>query len=225
MLLKLDLKKAFDHIEWSFVRQALHYFNFPSELIKLIRSCITTTSISILVNGTPTPFFNPSRGIRQGDPLSHIYSSYAWNYSPVILTGLLTIHSGNQYNSQEMARPYAISHLLFADDIILTATVSAKSFHAIIDFLNDFNNASSQKINFDKSKIFFSKNCTQSDKNFVLSSFNMREGTIFGKYLVFPIFTKRRSKQDFQFLIGNFKSRLAGWKTSFLTMAGRTQFN
>lgn len=50
----------------------------------------------------------------------------------------------------------------------------------------------------------------------------MPEGTSFGKYLEFPIFLSRQRKTDFQFLLDNFKTRLAGWKISFLTMAGRT---
>lgn len=68
-MLKLDLDKAFDRLEWSFIDSSLLHMNFPQPLIKLIMDCGTTSSISILVNGTPTPFFQPSRGIRQEDPL------------------------------------------------------------------------------------------------------------------------------------------------------------
>lgn len=70
MMLRLDLKKAFDRLEWSFISYSLQKLNFPTPIINLIMSCVTTLSISILVNGTPTRFFQPSRGIRQGDPLS-----------------------------------------------------------------------------------------------------------------------------------------------------------
>lgn len=69
MMLKLDLDKAFDRLEWSFIDSSLLHMNFPQPLIKLIMDCGTTSSISILVNGTHTPFFQPSRGIRQEDPL------------------------------------------------------------------------------------------------------------------------------------------------------------
>lgn len=69
MILKIDLEKVFDRIKWSFIKQALHFFNIPNNMIKLIMSCISTSSIYILINGGRTNFFRPSRGIRQGDPL------------------------------------------------------------------------------------------------------------------------------------------------------------
>ena len=50
----------------------------------------------------------------------------------------------------------------------------------------------------------------------------MVEGKSFGKYLGFPIFNAKPTKQDFQFIIDNFKNRLAGWKTNHLSLAGRT---
>lgn len=69
MMLKLDLKKAFDRLEWSFIRKLLHNLGFPTFLITLSMNCISSASISIMVHGKPTTFFEPSRGIRQGDPL------------------------------------------------------------------------------------------------------------------------------------------------------------
>lgn len=71
ILLKLDLEKVFDRIEWSFVRQALQYFNFPLTIIKLIMSCVTTTFLSILIKHT---FFQ-----------SHMRSSTGRSIIPVSL--------------------------------------------------------------------------------------------------------------------------------------------
>ena len=70
MAIKRDLEKAYDHLEWSFIRDTLKLFKFPSHLISLIMSCVSTTSISILFNGGTLDSFQSSRGICQGDPLS-----------------------------------------------------------------------------------------------------------------------------------------------------------
>lgn len=61
-MLKLDLEKAFDHLEWSFEYGIFRFFKFPKNITSLIMSCITTSSISILVNGFHTSFFevNPT---------------------------------------------------------------------------------------------------------------------------------------------------------------------
>lgn len=70
LILKIDIEKAFDHLEWSFVYQTLLFFKFPPKITNLIMSCITTSRIAILVNSTKTDYFSPSRGIRQGGPIS-----------------------------------------------------------------------------------------------------------------------------------------------------------
>lgn len=62
--MKIDMEKAFDRLEGSFIRSILLFYNFPHHLITLIMGCIFSSSYSLLINGTPTPFFNPSRGIR-----------------------------------------------------------------------------------------------------------------------------------------------------------------
>ena len=70
MAIKIDLEKAYDRIEWNFIREMLTLFNFPENLIKLIMNCVTSVSTSLLLNGGSVEPFLPSRGIKQGDPLS-----------------------------------------------------------------------------------------------------------------------------------------------------------
>jgi hypothetical protein len=69
-ILKVDLEKAYDRLEWSFIREVLLFFNFPSRSVDLILECVSSSSISILFNGGQLEVFRPFRGIRQGDPLS-----------------------------------------------------------------------------------------------------------------------------------------------------------
>lgn len=78
MILKINLKKAFYRVEWFFIRETLTLFQFPKNLITLIMSCITSSNVSILVNGDKTTHFYPSKDIRQGDPLSPTSSSFVW---------------------------------------------------------------------------------------------------------------------------------------------------
>lgn len=67
-----------------------------------------------------------------------------------------------------------------------------------------------QKINLVKSKLFFSKNVSVLAKEKVIHELHIQEGHKFGKYLGFPMFMSKSTKQDFQFLLDNFKNRLAG---------------
>ena len=70
MAIKIDLEKAYDGLEWHFIRDVLNLYNLPQDTVKLIMSCISGSSISVLFNDRKLDPFLLSKGIRQGNPLS-----------------------------------------------------------------------------------------------------------------------------------------------------------
>ena len=70
ILCKLDIAKAYDNVDWTFILTVMQKMGFGDKWIRWIKWCISTASFSVLVNGTPTGFFQSSKGLRQGDPLS-----------------------------------------------------------------------------------------------------------------------------------------------------------
>lgn len=71
-ILKLDLSKAYDRVDWSFLVKVLLAFGFFIRCVDLFKHLISSTSFFFLVDGSPSPFFKASRGLRQGDPISPI---------------------------------------------------------------------------------------------------------------------------------------------------------
>jgi hypothetical protein len=71
MAVNMDMEKAFDKMEWDFLLSIMEKLGFHPKWINWIRICITTSSFSVMLNGSPFGLFWPSRGLRQGDPLSY----------------------------------------------------------------------------------------------------------------------------------------------------------
>ncbi|RVW77035.1 Guanine nucleotide exchange factor SPIKE 1 [Vitis vinifera] len=70
VLCKLDLEKAYDHINWDFLMLVMQNMGFGEKWAGWIRWCISTASFSVMINGSPVGFFQSTRGLRQGDPIS-----------------------------------------------------------------------------------------------------------------------------------------------------------
>ena len=67
LALKIDISKAYDRIEWQFLKSIMEKMGFPATWIERVMNCVTTPSFSILVNGKAYGMIHPSREIRQGD--------------------------------------------------------------------------------------------------------------------------------------------------------------
>lgn len=72
MALKIDISKAFDTINWSFLPKNLAAFGFNRKFYNLINIILQSTYLSIGINGKQVGFFNCTNGVRHGDPLSHL---------------------------------------------------------------------------------------------------------------------------------------------------------
>ena len=70
VLCKLDIEKAYNQVNWNFLLSVLEKMNFGQRWVRWIKWCISFSRFSVIVNSTPTGFFQSSRHLRQKDPLS-----------------------------------------------------------------------------------------------------------------------------------------------------------
>ncbi|CAN1246044.1 LINE-1 retrotransposable element ORF2 protein [Linum grandiflorum] len=148
MAVKLDMEKAYDRIEWEYLFSIMRKLGFSSHWIVWIRECIVTTSYSVLVNGIPSSTFNPSRGLRQGDPLSPLLFA-------ICTEGLISLLrdsiSRRQLTGIQLNRHCPIlSHILFADDTFVFLQASHPESTILLQLLNSYERCSGQRVNLAK---------------------------------------------------------------------------
>ena len=156
MALKIDLEKAYDKLEWSFIRDMLIRVNLPKDIIDLIMSCVSTVSTSILFNGEALDPIFPSRGIRQGDPIFPYLFIMCMDYLGQLIEEKC---SGKLWHPVKASQSGpAFSHLFFADDLILFAKSDGVNSAAIRDVLDTFCSISGQTVSEAKPRVYFSPN-------------------------------------------------------------------
>jgi hypothetical protein len=219
MVLKLDMMKAFDRVSWAFLQAVLAKFGFSPHFVTLIANNLTASCFAVLINGSPGDFFNSTRGLKQGDPLSPILFVLVVD---ALSRGLTHLHSVGRLDGFALPRgAMPVTHLCFADDLVIFTKGNRRSLRSLFDFLNRYEAASGQRINKSKSSCYVSRRCP-SDRIRVLAHLTgIPFSSLPFKYLGCWLFHGRRKRVYFQHIVDKIIARLKGWEGKYLSQAGR----
>jgi hypothetical protein len=220
MALKLDMEKAFDSMEWSFLLKILTLLGFHPTWINWIGQCITTSSFSILLDGSPYGNYKPTRGIRQGDPLS----PFLFILGSKILSRLILRNEALGFLQGIKVAPLSppISHILFANDVLIFTRAKVQDATAVLNCLSTYSKWSSQCINLSKSTVFFSRNCSVTAISEINGILNLPLIPVRAQYLGIPLFLSHNKRDAFIDIKDRICSKIIGWKAKLLSQAACT---
>ncbi|KAL9661428.1 hypothetical protein QQ045_026252 [Rhodiola kirilowii] len=148
---KIDLRKAYDTIDWKFLISMLRILQFPCKFIAWMEMCLQSTSYSIMINGEMNDFFEGKRGIRQGDPLSPFLFTIAMECLSRMLQRL---NKADGFYHHPKCHRIKLSYIMFADDLIVFSSGRQSAISDIKRVVSQFLKCSGLAINFQKSHLF-----------------------------------------------------------------------
>lgn len=180
---------------------------FHSKWIQWIMECISTVSYSYLINDSVYEVLKPSRGIRQGDPIS----PYLFILCGEVLSGLCkqAATEGTLQGVRVARGCPRVNHLLFADDTMFFCSVSTTSCQKLAEILLKYEAASGQQINKSKSAITFSRLTPPDIKEEAKKILGITKEGGEGKYLGVPEHFGRRKRDPFTNLVDRIRQRAA----------------
>ncbi|KAK4395689.1 putative mitochondrial protein [Sesamum angolense] len=219
MAIKIDISKAYDRVEWLFLLKLLEGVGLCETFVNWISQCVSSASFSILVNGASFNFFRPTRGIRQENPLSpYLFIIYAEFLSRLLLREEIL---GNLKGIEVCRIAPAISHLFYADNLIIFCRAEVQDAQLIRNCLSKFEEWSSQVINSQKSLVHFSRNVQNTKKEAILDILQMPECNHRAKHLGLPFCKPATRKRAFSELLEKMTNKLSLWKAKNLSRAGK----
>ncbi|KAF5472052.1 hypothetical protein F2P56_008799 [Juglans regia] len=196
MSIKLDMSKAYDRVEWVFLEKILSKMQFAPNFIRLLMMCISTASYKVLINGIPSYLIIPTRGLRQGCPLS----PYLFVLCAEALSSML-----QQAESSHLLRgvrvcnraPW-INHLFFADDSIVFCLSSVALNVHLQNILNLYGAASGQLLNMEKTELLFSRNVDGGVRTAIQELWGVNSIHSHDRYLGLPSFVGKSKLSTFR---------------------------
>ncbi|XP_035830107.1 uncharacterized protein LOC110944890 [Helianthus annuus] len=217
---KVDIQKAYDTVEWSFLEKTLLGFRFHPKIVKWIIACVSSTSFSLAINGSLYGYFKGRRGLRQGDPMSLYLFTLVMEVLSLILQNQVSLSSEFRFHNK--CEKQRIINLCFADDLFLFARRHPRSARVVMGALNQFQNMSGLVPSMAKSMVYFG-NVTEGVKDRIKSIMNIEEGELPVRYLGVPLISTRLHHKDCKRLIECLDARITDWKNKCLSFVGRLQ--
>lgn len=197
---KLTSARLLPELAGNFLSEALKALHFPAQFTTWIMQCVTDPSFSILLNGKPRGFFKSNRGLRQGCPLS-----------PYLLC-IVFLSAGLTPTPFSKGRG-SVSHLLFADYLLIFSYASMEAATHIQNVLQKFEVDSGLMVNSKKSLVIFS-NCEASTRESICASLKFNQQSLSIMYLGLPLLSARLKANDCQDIISKLRKRLSEEQSS-----------
>eukprot|EP00253_Pinus_taeda_P013571 PITA_13571 len=218
MIMQLDIAKAYDKLNWTYIKKILIAFGFDHDWVRWVMALVTSSSFSILVNGSPSETFIPSRGLRQGDPLSPFLFI-------LMMEGLgRSIKHAKEFSKikglQLSDNGQALTHQQFVDDTMLQGIPMVKEALADKQILSDFAMASGMEVNLSKSKIFFFNTNIAIQRN-ISRILGFQREILPSKYLGVPLTAKPLHKSIWEPTINKLQDKIRKLTIRSLNLASR----
>lgn len=178
---------------------------FDSRWIESLMKCVSTVAYSVVFNGHIGENFQPTRGVRQGDPLSPFLFLICGGLSSLMRLAMQRSALGGVKASRSVPQ---VSHLLFTDGSILFGEATKRGACSLKQILIEYENCSRQCVNYDKSTVFFSTNTQEGDKVVISRVLGVRSSNNLERYPGLPNMMGRKKKMSFQTLKDRMKQRI-----------------
>ncbi|XP_062118800.1 uncharacterized protein LOC133832477 [Humulus lupulus] len=216
-LMKIDISKAYDSIDWNFLENLLNALCFPKRFIRWIMVCLRGSSYSLVLNGNIQGRFQGARGLKQGDPISPLLFVIVMDYLTRLL---LKISTEKEFRFHPLCKSLKLVNLCFADDLLLFCKANQDSVRLIQQVFTVFANSSGLTINKTKSRVYIG-GLDAGEKDKLLQEFCLLEGQFPMSYLGVPLRPTKWRASDCDILIEKMRARLKGWSNHHLSYAGR----
>jgi hypothetical protein len=217
--LKLDLRKAYDCVDWDFLRLILISTGCRTQLTNWIIACVTSPTTAALINGEATDFFKNGRSLRQGFPLLPLLFI-------LVMEGLSLLLKSTQEEGKisgiKVSSHFKILHVLFVDDIITLSRADLKEWWDIDKIIGFFCKVYGLMVNQSKSIVFhagLSSNDISPQKNILHYTF-MELSSGF-KYLRYRLKIGSYKVEDWKWLLTKFMKRIEVWCNRWISLGGR----
>ena len=218
MVLKLDMEKAYDRVQWPFLLKVLRRMGFSEKWVSLIENCISPCWFSLLINGCPAGFFKSSRGLRQGDPISLSLFILAADYLSRLLDRLILGRKELMYRTTRYTM--GVSHLAYADDIIIFSQAQRSALLSLTECLEHYMEVSGQKVNVGKSCFYLDKKHFSWARE-VKEVSGFQHGSLPFMYLGVPVFRGPKKTSLFMFIRDKISAWIHSWSHRHLSFGGR----
>ncbi|GAU36575.1 hypothetical protein TSUD_362450 [Trifolium subterraneum] len=219
LALKIDISKAYDKVDWGFLRGVMTKMRFTDVWIRWVMMCVGSVNYSVLMNYDRVGPISPGRGLRQGDPLS----PYLFILVTECLTALIyqSVGRGDIHGVRICRGAPEVSHLLFADDCFLFCRANVVEVNELMRILHSYEQASGQEINLVKSEVFISRNMSHATKEDLSRILGVRLVLGTGIYLGLPSMVGKSKKAIFSFIKDRIWKRINSWRGRALSKAGK----